>query len=248
MQIPSDATPLQTGDIILVTGKHSHALVKAQKIFVPSAVSSHVVIAHAETVCIDAVPKDGVRNRFLTDIFENVEDDWRVIRKKSLSQADQKNLLKASAFFLFQSYLIHPSEKIGKYKSYCSELARKIFARADVPIDVPKTGLVMPAHFDLLQQNNSEWFDVTTEVKSWFDVLRDNETAMRFITQTFISGLKLNRKRFFDRERTREQIRQAAKAGKLSPIKLQEAIAILDKVDSQVTFRFWDAPGTKAGT
>lgn len=242
MNIPNDATPLRTGDIILVTGVHSKALVKAQQVFVPSAVSSHVLIAHGETICVDATPNDGVRNRFLLDVFENVEPSWRVIRKTGLAEPEFEAVIKACAYFLFQSYLIHPSERIGKSKSYCSELARKVYQRAGISVDVPEKGLVMPAHFDLLQQRADGWTDVTIEVTSWLEVVRNNEAQLRQMTDQMASGLKLNRKRFTDREKMRRKLRAKAAKGQISQKALQESLAVLDEVDRKVNIKFWDVP------
>lgn len=242
MNIPDDAKPILPGDIILVTGRNSHALVKAQQVLIPSAVSSHVVIAHAEAICIDARPKLGVRHRFLLDVFDDVESSWRVIRKNNITPTEQESLLKACPYFLFQSYLIHPSEKIGKSKSYCSELARKVYSRAGININVPQTGLVMPAHFDLLHQAGNDWQDVTNDVKQWLDIVKNNEAEFRHLAGTMISGLKLNRKRFFDREETRETLRKQEKSGKISKENLAIALSELDRVDKEVTFRFWDSP------
>lgn len=242
MEIPNNATSLRTGDIILVTGVHSKALVKAQQFVVPSAVSSHVLIAHGETICVDATPKDGVRNRFLLDVFKNVEPSWRVIRKNDLARIEFEAVIKACAYFLFQSYLIHPSERIGKSKSYCSELARKVYQRAGISVDVPEKGLVMPAHFDLLQQQQDGWTDVTSEVTNWLEFVRSNEAQLRTMTDIIESGLKLNRRRFTDREKIRRNFRAKANEGLISQESLQESLAILDKVDNEMSFKFWDVP------
>lgn len=242
MNIPDDAKPILAGDIILVTGKDSHALVKAQKAIIPSAVSSHVVIAHAEAICIDARPKLGVRHRFLLDVFEEVEPNWRVIRKKGITTNEQENILKACPFFLFQRYLIHPSERIGKSKSYCSELAHKVYSRANININIPQAGLVMPAHFDLLHQAGDEWQDITNEAQQWLSIVRDNEAQFRLLAGNMVSGLKLNRKRFFEREEMRKVLRKQEKLGKISKEKLKEALSELDRVDKEVTFKFWDSP------
>jgi len=242
MKIPDNASPITAGDIILVTGKDSHALVTAQKLLIPSAVSSHVVVAHAEAICIDARPKFGVRHRFLLDVFDEVEPTWRVIRKNNITPTEQEAILKACPYFLFQSYLIHPLERIGKSKSYCSELARKIYYKANIPINVPQTGLVIPAHFDLLHQAGDEWQDITNEVKQWLDVVKDNERDFRFLADNMVYGLKINRKRFFDREEMRKRLLKQAKSGRISQEKLEGALAELDRVDREVTYKFWDSP------
>lgn len=244
MNIPNDATPLRTGDIILVTGVHSNALVKAQRVLIPSAISSHVLVAHGETICIDATPNEGVRNRFLLDVFANIAPTWRVIRKIGLDESKYDDVIKACAYFLNQSYLIHPSERIGKSKSYCSELARKIYQRSGISIDVPEKGLVMPAHFDLIQQHLNGWVDVTDEIASWLDIVRQNEAQLRQMTEQMTAGLKLNRKRFTDREKMRDKLKAQAKKGLISQKALTESLAILDNVDKTVNFKFWDTPVT----
>lgn len=239
MSIPENTT-LLTGDIILVSRKDSAWLVKLQKSFVSTTVSSHVVIAQAELACIDAKPKDGVRIRFILDVFDGVEPTWRVIRNKQMTQDDRDNIIKASAFFQNQSYLVHPIHRMGKSKSYCSELARKIFHKANVSLAVPQNGLVIPGHFDLLLQNNPDWVDVTSEIQSWLEVVKANEARFRGMSDAMISGLKLNRKRFDDRKTMREKLLKLKKSGNLSQDKYSEAISTIDNVDKIVNFKFWD--------
>lgn len=233
---------LQTGDLILTKGLNgsSKILVKAQQVFVPRARSSHVMIAHAETLVLDAAPKNGVRHTFLLDALNNIEPDWIVIRKLGLTEEDQKNILKAGAYYLWQSYMIHPAPIVGKKKSYCSELARKIYGKAGIKTDIPSEGVIMPAHFDLLAADSDEWINVTTGVINWLRQIRSDEERYRAMTKTFIEGIELNRKRFTDREKMRELLEKQAKKGKLSHEKLAESIHILDQINLNVAFKFWD--------
>jgi hypothetical protein len=238
LHIPDDIKPLRTGDLLLITGEFSQSLINAQKLFIPTTESSHIALVHAETLCIDANPRLGVQNRFLLDLVNSTKTNWRAIRKRSLTSHEKERLLVAAPYFLFQSYLIHPSEKIGKSKSYCSELARKVFHRANVEISVPESGLVMPGHFDLLQQQCEQWEDITVAAREWVAFVEQNEEELRGHTGSIIKGLKLNRRRFLDRDDLRKKLKKDKK--NLSPDGYAKAKEILHQIDRDVKFKFWD--------
>lgn len=231
---------MKTGDIILVTGRNSESLVKAQKIIVPSVVSSHVAIAHEELACIDANLKIGVRRRFILDVIADVKPGWRVIRKRGLSEEEADKLLAAVPYFLGQRYRIHISEKIGKSKSYCSELARKIYSRSQIEVAIPPSGLITPGHFDLLHQQSDEWEDVTGDIEKWIDFVRQNEKECRELFQVTIDGLKLNRRRYDDRDKQRKMIRSEERRGNISKETMHEMLKILDDAEEKMSYRFWD--------
>lgn len=233
---------LQSGDIILVTGSYasSRKLVSLQKQVINSAKSSHVVIAHAETLCIDARQKVGVQHSFILDALNNIEPDWCVIRRNGITE-DQKDLMiKSAAFYLSQPYLVHPSGYIGKSRAYCSELARKIYEKSGIELEVPSTGLVMPAHFDLLSQGHPSWSVITDEVKSWLEEVKADEKNYRLATSTMVNGLKLNRKRFDDRKKMKEKIIKMGKKGLISNETKEKQLAIINKIEEKMIYTFWD--------
>lgn len=233
---------LQTGDLILTTGLHgsSKLLVAAQRAIVPEARSSHVMISHAETLIIDAVPKKGVQHSFILDAMQNIKPEWVVIRRIGLTENDRESIIKAATYFLWQSYLIHPEAIIGKQKSYCSELARKVYQKSGIDLGVQSQGVIMPAHFDSLARTSPLWEDVTEEVAAWLVDIKNDEEYFRHQTNTMIDGIKLNRKRFDDRGKMRKLLKKKAKKGKISQEKLAEGIEILDRTDAEVEFNFWD--------
>ena len=233
---------LQTGDVILVTGAHasSRKLVQAQRLFVPEAKSSHAILAHGETLCIDAAPAEGVRQRFLLDVLLNIEPTWEVIRLEGITDPQKEAIIKAAAYYLNQGYLIHPTSIIGNKKSYCSELVRKVYVRAGIQTNLPESGVVMPGHFDRLINNNLGWSLVTPEIKSWVETVAADEATLRNITDIAINGLKLNRKRFEERKKMRHRLIKDHKKGKISQEKLTEMLQILDGINDKVNYKFWD--------
>lgn len=232
---------LQPGDIILVSGtqKSSSALIEIQKMLIPCAQSSHVLIAQAECVCVDAVPKDGVRQRFFHDVVQSVKPSWKVIRK-NLYQNQKDEIIKSSAYFLNQKYLIKPVEFLGKNKSYCSELVRKIYQRASLEIDVPPDGPVMPAHFDRLALNSSVWTDVTKEIKEFHDDPPLSIEELRQAANFLIKSIKLNRKRFDDREKWREWLKNLLLSEKISSSSYEEKMAFIASMEADLNYKFWD--------
>ncbi|MBX9636578.1 YiiX/YebB-like N1pC/P60 family cysteine hydrolase [Nitrosomonas sp.] len=232
---------LQPGDIILVSGtqKSSSALIELQKMFIACAQSSHVLIAQAECVCVDAVPKDGVRQRFFHDVIQSVKPSWKVIRR-NLSQNQKDEIIKSSVYFLNQEYLIKPAEFLGKNKSYCSELVRKIYQRASLEIDVPLDGPVMPAHFDHLIRNSSVWTDVTKEIKEFHDNPPLSIEELRQAANFLIKGIKLNRKRFDDREKWREWLKNLLLNGKISNSSYEEKMAFIESIEASMNYKFWN--------
>jgi hypothetical protein len=233
---------LQTGDLILSTGLNSSSklLVAAQRTIIPEARSSHVMIAHAETLIIDAMPKKGVQHSFVLNALQNIEPQWVVIRRIGLTENDRETIIKAATYFLWQSYLIHPNAIIGKKRSYCSELARKIYEKAGIDLGVQPQGVIMPAHFDSLATSSSLWANVTDEIADWLVTIRNDEGYFRSQSDTMIDGIKLNRKRFCDREKMLKLLVKKERKGVISKEKLAECIKILNQADEDVEFKFWD--------
>ncbi|MFB8830293.1 hypothetical protein ACE0DR_15470 [Azotobacter sp. CWF10] len=91
---------LQSGDVILVTGKklRSKALVAAQLPFYTKARASHVAMVHADFICIDAMPGEGVQNRTIAEVLDDVEDNWRIIRFNAVTEENRDRMLKQCAF------------------------------------------------------------------------------------------------------------------------------------------------------
>ncbi|WP_145997241.1 hypothetical protein [Pseudomonas guariconensis] len=86
---------LQTGDVILVTGKKfkSKALVAAQIPFYGKARASHVAMVHANFVCIDANLGVGVKHHTIAEVLSDVEDNWRIIRFNVVTEEHRDRML-----------------------------------------------------------------------------------------------------------------------------------------------------------
>lgn len=234
---------LKTGDIILVTGcsASSRRLVKAQKTIYPQARSSHVVVVHADFICIDAMPKDGVTCRTIIDVLSSVEEDWRVIRYKELDEKEEERILKSCTYYLNQPYKIFPSKKPAKKFSYCSELARKVFVESGVEkTGIPRGSIIKPCDFDRLADSNSNWLDVTKSVLPYIEFCEEYHDILRMLSHSFTTGLELNRKRYAQRAEAKRSIKRAVKKGLVSQEKGKEMLQVIRGVEANMNNRFWD--------
>ncbi|WP_257325647.1 hypothetical protein [Pseudoalteromonas rhizosphaerae] len=75
------------GDILLVTGegKLSKSLVAGQKVIYSKAVSSHVELSLGDGVFIHSTGDSGVHLTLLLDEDKSCNNNWRVIRHKSIT-------------------------------------------------------------------------------------------------------------------------------------------------------------------
>jgi len=220
---------LETGDVILVTGmsNSSKMLVNSQKVFYAHARSSHVVIVHADFICIDAIPSVGVSNRLIPEIFFEVENDWRVIRFSNIKE---------------QPYKIFPKKKSAKKYSYCSELARKIFYDSNIKdCNIPKNSIIKPCDFDKLADQGGCWMDITNSVKPFIEFCFEYKAFIKITSKLFIDGLKLNRSCNQERIEMIRKIRKAQKQRKISNNVASEAIKLIHETEGKMNFSFWDS-------
>ena len=231
---------LQPGDIILMTG--NQALSKAQIALYSKAVSSHVALVHAGFICIDAIPKAGVSNRFIVDVLANAKSGWRVIRHKSIDAPVTEKIMKACAFYLAQPYLIYPSKKSAKNSAYCSELARKIYQGVGVTNSgIPNTSIIAPAHFDKLADEHPEWINITDDVRPLVEFCQKYPELLRITARLFIDGLKLNQQRFKERHETLIEIQHLAKAGRITKEQAKKRTAEIRAIERNMNHTFWNA-------
>lgn len=238
---------LETGDIILVTGTKwkSKALVAGQKICYLKAKSSHVVVVHADFMCIDATPDDGVANRTIMDALDDVEDDWRVIRLRSLNDEQKKEILKKCAYYLQQPYKILPRRMPIKNYSYCSELARKVYSDSNITKSaIPKksvVGYIAPCDFDKLADKAREWEDVTEKVRPFIHFSIEYKELVNMICRPIVNGLKLNKSRSEERAAFTKLVKELEDSGKLSKEASAEIIGKIKKAESEMNYQFWDS-------
>ena len=234
---------LKTGDVILVTGKSpkSKALVASQKPFYLNATSSHIAIVHADFICIDAMPSTGVSNRIISEVLDDVEDQWRIIRFKKISDTQTELLQKQCAHYIAQPYKIILKRKRGKDYSYCSELARKVFEDCGiVDTNIPLDNLVKPCDFDRIADGSEYWDDITEEVRPYIDFVIEYTALFKVLSKLFIDGLKLNRTRYEERRQFLRRIDTAEKKGKVSSEKATEVRSKIKEIEDSMNFTFWD--------
>ncbi len=242
-QLRSFEYELKTGDLILVTGKSmkSKALVASQKPFYLNSMSSHIAVVHADFICVDATPDAGVSNRLISEILYDVEDQWRVIRFKGLSDRHVEPLLKRCAHYIAQPYKITLKRKKGKDYSYCSELARKVFEDCEIAdTEIPQHTVVKPCDFDRIADNSKDWTDVTEKVKPYIAFAIEYSPLLKVVSKLFIDGLKLNRVRYEQRRKFLKMIEAKERKGKIRP---QEAAELREKIweiEESMNLTFWD--------
>lgn len=234
---------LQAGDIILCTGDTLGAkiITNGQKYAYENARSSHVALIHADFLCVDAMPGDGVSNRLVSEVLADVKPDWRVIRCKKLSPEHTDDVYRACAFYLAQPYKILPSKKPMKGAAYCSELARKVFLHTGITgIGIPNDSVLSPGRFDALADNHPEWEDVTEQVRPAIEFSMKYPELLRVSFRLMVEGLKLNRKRFEERKEQVKQIQLLASRKKITKDKAKELIKAIREIENDMNHKFWD--------
>lgn len=235
---------LQSGDVILVTGKklRSKALVAAQFPFYTKARASHVAMVHADFICIDANPGVGVRNRTIAEVLDDVEDNWRIIRFNAVTVENRDSMLQKCAFYLQQPYNIKPKKGAGAKFSYCSELVSKVYQDAKVRcIKVPKGVLVNPCHFDRLADKGEVCQDITDTVRPFVPFLREYQAMLAMQAKLFISGLELNRFRDKERKDLLANLQGLARSGSLPHETLVKVASQIQAIEEKMNYRFWDS-------
>ncbi|WP_083930408.1 YiiX/YebB-like N1pC/P60 family cysteine hydrolase [Chitiniphilus shinanonensis] len=235
---------LETGDVVLMTGTSfkSKALAKSQIPFYFKAKSSHVALVHADFICIDAMPDPGVSNRIITDVLQDVEDNWRVIRFNKITNQHREAMQQRFAFYIEQPYKISSRKKPGKDFSYCSELARKVYQECKVDgSHIPKGHhVIKPCDFDRIADQGKDWTDITEKVRPYIAFVQEYEAIHKMISKAFIDGLKLNRARYEDRIEMIRKIRALEKKGCISSEKANECVKQIHEVEKKLHYTFWD--------
>jgi hypothetical protein len=236
----------QSGDVLLMCGDSlpSELLVKSQKAFYSKARSSHVAVFFVDHILVDAMPKIGVSPRTLLDVLREAKDSWRVIRKKDLgSQIKQESLMKACVFYIAQEYEIfkYRESKKKNSKSYCSELARKIFQHARIEnTGIAPSGLVTPAHFDRLADESDEWEDVTEGLRPAVDIIRKYEPIFNILFEQIRNGLLLNRDRFKERAELEKDVKKRLKKKLISKETANKVTTNIAEMNGAMNNQFWD--------
>lgn len=237
---------LQSGDVILVTGKkfESKALVAAQFPFYTKARASHVAMVHADFICIDANLGVGVKNRTIAEVLDldKIEDNWRIIRFNAVTEENRDRMLRQCAFYLQQPYNIKLKKGAGAKFSYCSELVSKIYQDCKVRcIKVPKGILVNPCHFDRLADKGEVCQDITETVRPFLPFLREYKAMLAMQAKVFIDGFQLNRYRDKERKNLLASVQSQAKSGGITHEKLVEVAKHIQAIEEKMNFRFWDS-------
>ncbi|GFD68969.1 hypothetical protein [Alteromonas sp. KUL106] len=236
----------ESGDVLLMCGDSlkSELLVKSQKPFYSGVRSSHVAVFFVDHILVDAMPGTDVSPRTLLDVLKDAKDNWRIIRKKGVARrAKQENLMKACIFYIAQEYEIfkYREAKKKKSKSYCSELARKIFQHARVEnTGIAPTGLITPAHFDRLADESDEWEDVTDNLRPAIEFVNRYEPIFNILFEQTRNGLLLNRDRFKERADYEKLIKKKLKKKLISKETAAKAIQEIVKMNSEMNNQFWD--------
>lgn len=234
---------LKTGDVILVTGtsNSSKILVNLQKTIYSKARSSHVVIVQADFICIDAMPKIGVSLKLISEVLNNVQDDWRIIRFKELKERDSEVLSKACAYYIEQPYVILPRRKPAKKFSYCSELARKVYVDSKIKnTGIPNNTIIKPCDFDKIADQNDQWLDITDSVKPYIEFCKVYEGILMFISKSFTQGIELNRQRFGERRKAKESVSKMHKKGEITSADATQIKNRIEFLEKSLNYKFWD--------
>tara|TARA_R110001632_G_scaffold60284_3_gene146396 strand:- start:71392 stop:72366 length:975 start_codon:yes stop_codon:yes gene_type:complete len=231
---------LETGDILLIQGESisSKALSTLQKITYKGAKSSHVAIVHAEFMCIDAIPKIGVRHVTIPNLLPKDLSRFRVMRLKTLTDEEQKKIMSLAGFYLEQPYKISPLKKQSKKFSYCSELARKIYTKGNVQnTAIPSNTIVSPADFDRILNSSDKWLDITDLVKPFIVFCMNYKEIIENISLQITTGFKLNKKRYNER---REFLETLEKNSEISLEKKEKIRKQFKTMEDKLHHKFWD--------
>lgn len=234
---------VKPGDIILMKGKSlpSKILVKLQKSCYLDARSSHVAIVQSEFVGVDAMPKIGVSMRLISEILDDVEDDWRIIRFSGLNESHEDEFLRGCAFYLTQPYIIKPQKGSGKNFSYCSELVRKIYKGLNLKnTGIPTNLVIKPCNFDKLADHNRKWIDITDNVTEFIVFTKKYEAIIRSICKLQIDGVKLNQARFKERKEMLQALPTLASKSIITAEKAQNIKNEIKEIEKNMNFKFWN--------
>ena len=179
MNAPS---PMRAGDVMLVTGqsKSSQLLALSQKAIYRNAKSSHALLGLGDGTFIHSTTDGGVHLKFLLDELVEVEDHWRVIRLKAITEDDTDRLLCAGIKFLRQEYNKAFFLSESDSASFCSELVAKAFRDAGLnAFGDARPSAVTPAHLDRMADNASGWDDVTQSYREFLPAFTRDQAGYR---------------------------------------------------------------------
>ena len=127
---------IETGDILIVKGKAkgSKFLAFIQKLFYLKNNASHILIAIADGFYIHATKGNkGVHIINYQELLLEIEDNWRAIRLKKLTDEEKEKLKRVVNYYRGQAYNIK-FFLATRDASFCSELAAKIYKQANISI------------------------------------------------------------------------------------------------------------------
>ncbi len=231
-----------SGDVLLVTGesKLSASLVLAQKAIYGKAVSSHVALGLGDGTFVHATGDGGVHITFIIDELKTCSNEWRAIRLKGISEAQQEELSKSGLYFLRQGYNKVFMGSGNDHSSFCSELVAKAYKMAGIPIfNGAAPSKVAPAHFDQEADTNAVWEDVTAEYIERLKEMEANPFPYRFTCDLIRASMA--RRHFMSNQRkTLFDVMQAMSDVEGNP-KMRELVEELKQgLRENRNLNFWD--------
>ena len=218
------------GDILLVTGegKLSKSLVAGQKIIYSKAVSSHVELCLGDGVFIHSTGDSGVHLTLLLDEDNSSNENWRVIRHKSIAGlgTETEKLQKAAMYYYAQDYNKVFLGAGTDYSSFCSELVAKAYSGAEIEIIGGKApSKVTPAHFDKEADALVDWIDVTEEYKQLLLDMKKNEFPYRLALKTLSAVMDRRKVNEKFREKMISKLESGTSDNKVAAEKFKELLA-----------------------
>ena len=178
---------IQAGDILIVKGKSgfSKILALSQKFFYLKNTSSHILISVADGFYIHATSNKGVHFISFKELLPEIENNFKVIRLKKLENQQYEELVRTVTFYMGQVY--NKTYFFDKYNaSFCSELAAKIYKKANIFIlDNKEPKYVIPADFEREADLCNQWIDITNETKEKYNELSSMGHAYWIAEQSF---------------------------------------------------------------
>lgn len=181
--MPEKTFFIQAGDLLLVRGTNpmSKPIALGQKLIKPfHATSSHILISIADGIYIHATGDKGVHITTFKEELPTVKDNWKAIRLKNITDEELENLVKSVLHYMGQDY--NSKFFVGsETSSFCSELAAKIYKKANISILGDKEAQnVIPADFDKEANIQEEWEDITIKTKECFNKLDSKEIDIAY--------------------------------------------------------------------
>ncbi len=225
------------GDILLVSGegKLSKSLVAAQKVFYSNVKSSHVEFSLGDGIFIHSTNDKGVHLSLLIDEDKDCNQQWRVIRHKSITSMgiETEKLQKAAMFYFAQDYNKAFMGSGTESSSFCSELVAKAYARAEIEIfEGKEASKVTPAHFDKEADSLENWVDVSAEYQDILVEMTKNIFPYKMAAMT-LSTVMTRRKAH---ERVRESIIGQLENGSSAN---KEAAQVMKEMLAGRELKFW---------